>query len=236
MFEQDFNAGLVGEENPHVRFPIYRNNVSQALINALRVRFPVVEQLVGSQFFSAMAGAYVSTCKPTSAVLIYYGASFAEFISNFEGTQALPYLVEVAKFENAWWHAYHAAEAQALTAATLSNFPPEVWGELKFQFHPSVQLFHALHSAAEIWQWHQIPNNPHQLAEAGEEFVIVSRPHAEVDVRLIAADAFSFLEFLQTGLSLENALAETHKIHPDFDLQSILGALFQLELIIGVTK
>jgi Putative DNA-binding domain len=236
MLEQDFNAGLVGAKNPHLRFPIYRNNVLQALINALRVRYPVVEQLVGPQYFAVMAGKYVSSCKPKSAVLINYGASFADFLVGFEGTQALSYLSEVAQFENAWWDAYHAAEALPLYAIVLSEVPPEDWGDLKFAFHPSVKLFHATQGAVGIWQWHQIPDNSQELSTLGEEFVIVSRPHAEVDVRLIAAGAFSFLVHLQRGLSLEVALSETHKVFPEFDLQSILGAMFQLELIIGVTK
>jgi Putative DNA-binding domain len=235
MLEQDFNAGLLGEANPHVRFPIYKNNISQGLINALRVRFPVTEQLVGSAFFAAMAAAYVVAFKPTSAVLIHYGASFDKFVADYEAARSLTYLPEVVQFENAWWQAYHAAEAQPLTISTLSQVAPEDWGDLKFNFHPSIKLFHATQCAATIWQWHQIPNNPQELDKRGEEFVIVSRPHAEVDVRLISADAFAFLMHLQNGLNLESALAETHKSHPDFDLQSMLGALFQLELIIGVS-
>jgi Putative DNA-binding domain len=235
MLEQDFNAGLLGEAKPHVRFPIYQNNISQGLINSLRVRFPVAEQLVGSAFFTAMAGAYVAACKPTSAVLIYYGASFGKFVADYEPAKSLPYLPELVQFENTWWHAYHAAEASPLTIAALSEVAPEEWGNLKFQFHPSVKLFHAKQSAATIWQWHQIANNSERLGERSEEFVIVSRPHAEVDVRLIAADAFAFLAHLENGLNLETALAETLKSHPNFDLQLMLGALFQLELIIGVT-
>jgi Putative DNA-binding domain len=120
MLEQDFNSGILGQANPHVRFPIYKNNISQGLINALLVRFPVTEQLVGSAFFAAMAAAYVAACKPTSAVLIYYGASFDKFVADYDAAKSLSYLPEVVRFENAWWHAYHAAEAQSLTIAALS--------------------------------------------------------------------------------------------------------------------
>ena len=36
------------------RFRIYRNNVTSALINALRVRYPVTERLLGREAFAAM--------------------------------------------------------------------------------------------------------------------------------------------------------------------------------------
>lgn len=236
MLERDFNDGLLGGAAPHVRFPIYRNNVTQALVGALRVRFPVVEQLVGQAFFSSMAGAYVAANKPASAVLIQYGASFAEYIEGFEAAATLPYLADVARFENAWWHAYHAYEAVPLATIALAEIAPEDLGGLKFQFHPSFQMIQNSNAAASIWQWHQIANNPAKLEEPPQEFAIVWRPNADVHVRLIAADGFCFFEVLKSGADLESALLGTIGQFPEFDLQSNLAALFQLELIVKVTK
>jgi Putative DNA-binding domain len=236
MLEQDFKAALMGHATPHVRFPIYRNNVSQGLIGGLRVRFPIVEQLVGAEFFSAMAGEYVATHKPSSAVLIYYGASFSEFLASFEAASSLPYLPDVARFENAWWLAYHASEAAPLSGAVLTEIAPEDLGAIKFKFHPSVQLYQAAQGAVSIWQWHQIHDNTEVLDVRGQEFALISRPHAEVDVRLIGADSFAFFAHLKSGADLETALTETQMRHPDFDLQSSLVALFQLELITGLSS
>ncbi len=236
MLESEFNDGLIGDVSPHVRFPIYRNNVSQALVGALRVRFPVVEQLVGLQFFSAIAGVYSAAHKPASAVLIQYGASFAEYIEGFEAAATLPYLADVARFENAWWHAYHAYEAVPLATTALAEIAPEDLGGLKFQFHPSFQMVQNSNAAASIWQWHQIANNPAKLEAPPQEFAIVWRPHAEVHVRLIAADGFCFFKAFKSGLDLETALLETLEQFPSFDLHQNLAALFQLELIVKVTK
>ena len=41
------------------RFGVYRNNVTVSLIDAVADTFPVVQQLVGADFFRAMAGAFV---------------------------------------------------------------------------------------------------------------------------------------------------------------------------------
>ena len=43
---------------PLKRFNVYRGNVSGALGEALAVRYPVVQRLVGAEFFQAMAREY----------------------------------------------------------------------------------------------------------------------------------------------------------------------------------
>jgi hypothetical protein len=53
------------------RFSVYRNNVVAGLVSALRTRFPVVEQLVGPEFFRAMARHYVAAEPSRSPVMLY---------------------------------------------------------------------------------------------------------------------------------------------------------------------
>lgn len=69
--------------DPASRFAVYRNNVQSSLINALADAYPVVAQLVGDEFFRAMATLYVRRFPPTSAVLSDYGHDFADFIGGF---------------------------------------------------------------------------------------------------------------------------------------------------------
>jgi hypothetical protein len=236
MREHDFELALSHQHYIHARFPIYRNNVAAALSGALRVRFPVVEQLVGGDFFNAMAGEYIADHKPNSAVLIHYGASFADFIASFEGAASLPYLADVAHFENGWWHSYHAADAEVLLPEALAAISPEEWGNLTFEFHPTVQLIESRYSAAAIWQWHQAKNNDAPLDVAGHEYALISRPDAAVEVRIIAGDGHAFFSHLKSGVNLETALTQVQNDFPDFDLQTNLAALIQLGLIIGVSK
>src|ERR1700730_7470011 len=62
------------------RFAVHRNNVTVSLVAALAARFPVVQHLVGEEFFRAMARAYVRREPPRSPVLLHYGATFSAFI------------------------------------------------------------------------------------------------------------------------------------------------------------
>jgi hypothetical protein len=182
-----------------------------------------------------MAEDYSADHKPTSAVLIHYGASFADFISTYEAASGLPYLTDVARFENAWWCAYHAADAANFDEQELASLAPEDWGQLKFKFHPAVQLMKSDHAAVSIWQWHQVKDNPESFSVVGSECAIVSRPNLVVEVRLVSEEGYYFLQQLAAGQSLENAVHATQTPFSDFDLQAHLAALFQLKLITGAS-
>ena len=128
--------------DPASRFAVYRNNVQSSLINALADSYPVVSQLVGDEFFRAMAGLYVRSYPPQGPLINDYGKDFAEFIDRFEPAASVPYLADVARLERLRVQAYHAADAQPLSheqiAAALSD--PQALSELTVGFHPSLNL------------------------------------------------------------------------------------------------
>ncbi len=114
------------------RFAVYRNNVAVGLIATIEARYPVARRLVGDEFFRAMARAFVAAAKPRSPVMIHYGADFPDFVARFEPAREIAYLAEVARLENAWVEAYHAADAPALALAALGEIDPADFGSLQF--------------------------------------------------------------------------------------------------------
>lgn len=74
--------------DPSRRFAVYRNNVQSSLINALADSYPVVQQLVGEEFFRAMAAIFVRSQPPQSPLMSRYGEGFADFIGQFEPSPA----------------------------------------------------------------------------------------------------------------------------------------------------
>jgi len=52
------------------RFGVYRNNVFVSLVEALATRFPVCLELVGDDFFRAMARTFVELSPPRSPLLM----------------------------------------------------------------------------------------------------------------------------------------------------------------------
>ncbi len=189
------------------RFSVYRNNVAVGLIASLEMRFPVTRRLVGDDFFRAMAGAFVSTHKPRTAVLIFYGADFPEFIAGFAPARDVPFLADVARLENAWVEAYHAAEATPLELADLATIASERLAETRFDFHPSVRMLRLAHPAASIWAGHQRDGEPEPPQHWRPEDALVARPRADVSVRILPPLGHEFAAALKDGATLAEAAA-----------------------------
>ena len=120
--ERPVPAGLCAwnGSDPARRFAVYRNNVIVSLVGALADTFPVLRQLVGDEFFDAMAGLYVRAHPPTSPVLAHYGEGLADWLAAFDPARALPYLSDMARLERARIAACHAGDAQPLAAEAIA--------------------------------------------------------------------------------------------------------------------
>jgi len=203
----DFTRGGAGVPDAK-RFAVYRNNVAVGLIGALEARFPVTRRLVGEDFFRAMARAFVLAAKPQTPVLIHYGAGFPEFVARFPPAEGLPYLADVARLEDAWVDAYHAAEAPALTLADLAGVEPERLPSLAFAVHPAARLLDFAHPAASIWAAHQGDQPPRAPSQWRAEPTLITRPEADVVVRVLPPGGFAFASALCVGVSLGEAAAQ----------------------------
>ncbi|MGA2492107.1 MAG: DNA-binding domain-containing protein [Roseiarcus sp.] len=197
-----------GDERPvERRFAVYRNNVAVALIGAIEARYPVVRRLVGDDFFRGMAGAFVAAEKPRSPALIRYGDGFPAFIAGFPPASAIPFLADVARLENAWVEAYHAAEADALGLDALAAIAPDGLEALRFQPHPAARLLRFSHPAASIWAVSQGEGEPRAPEVWSAEEALVARPDADVLVRVLPPGGFAFAAALFSGASLGEAAA-----------------------------
>ena len=94
-----------------VAIEVYRNNYRGNLLDALAGAYPVIEQLVGKDFFRLMARKYSEQYPSHSGNLHHYGAELAEFIAAFEHARELPYLTDVAALEWACHRAWFADDA-----------------------------------------------------------------------------------------------------------------------------
>lgn len=209
--------------DPASRFAVYRNNVQSSLINALAHSYPVVEQLVGNEFFRAMTGIYLLKNAPQSPMIKDYGDSFAQFIDSFEPANSVPYLADVARLERLRITAYHAADAQSLSheqiGAALAD--PKTLTELTLQLHPSLNLLTSAFAVVSIWGAHQQDATLTGIDLHREQHALILRNGLDVEVFVIEPGANAFIHNLQSGLPLIQA-AQTA---PAFDLSQILALL-----------
>ena len=229
-------AGVVDPEGAACarRFGVYRNNVTVGLSGALAESFPAVRRLVGDDFFRAIAIAYARAEPPRSPVMAAYGAGFPDFIAGFEPAASLPYLADVARIEQAWIEAYHAADAAPLDPAAFMGVAPEVLPHLRLRLHPSLRIVRSAHAALSIWRWNteDAATAPPEGAERPEDALIL-RPDAEVEVRAIAAGGAPFLQALAGGDTVVQALGCALEAAAEFDLAGHLAGLMEMGAITG---
>lgn len=242
MNEADFAAALLDPDRPapadllgpdgklaERRFAVYRNNVAVGLTDVLTAAFPVVEKLVGVEFFVAMAGQFLRLHLPQSRIMMLYGAEFTDFLAGFPPVAAFPYLPDVARLEQALRESYHAADATPLTAATLATFPEAKWLASRISFAPSLRLIRSAWPIHAIWLANTA-GGPAPTMQA--EDVLILRPEFDPHPHHLPSGGGAFLSQLLSGATMAEALAAAE---PDFDLSALLTLLMNGNAIAGLS-
>lgn len=222
--------------DPAPRYAVYRNGVVVKLIDALADTFPVVRQIVGEDFFHAMAREHVRLNPPDSPVLAHYGAGFPGFIAAFGPAAPLPYLAAVAGLEWARVQAFHAAEQAALPLETLRGLQasPEALGRARLIFAPPLSLIRSRHPVVSIWHAHQGEGDFSGIDPHRAEAALVTRPGLEVDVIPLGPAAASLLAGLIAGRTLGEAYESCAAGGQAPDLVALFALLLRLRALVAV--
>ena len=238
--QQDFGAALLNADLPRPprisdgqggradkRFDVYRNNVVVSLSEAMETAFPTVRALVGEEFFRAMAGVAVRAHPPQTPLMAQFGADFPAFLESFPPVAQLPYLADIARIENARRRAYHAADAQGLTANDIAGWAPEVFSTTRFSLVPATTILRSRFPIAAIWAKNN--SDAAEVPASGPQDVLISRPDFDPFVDLLPPGAADFLDVLSQGLPLGESVETTPE---GFDFPQTLALLLERRILI----
>ncbi len=215
------------------RFNVYRNNVSHSLTQALAVKFPVIQRLVGEAFFAQMARVFADTHRPQTPVVMLWGDAFPGFLAEFPPVAAYPYMPDVARIEVARGVAYHAADAGPMAAAALAALGA-AGGDGVLYLHPSVQVIRSVHPVFTLWHSHQPGQTPVSIAGKGGECALILRTAAlDVAVHAISPGDAAMIAALQAGQTLLYAAASAAAAEAGHDPAPLLGLLFQAGALVA---
>ena len=212
------------------RLKVYRNNIVGSLTDLLKVTFPVLQKLVGEKFFETLARSFILENPPRKGVLSHYGEGLDDFIKTFEPTKSMPYLADIAAYEIAKNHSYHAADDLPLTPEQLASIPPEELANLSINLRRHVFLIQSAYplTAIETFCLQNDPDGTLDMDQGGEQLMVFRQNFESVTLPL-SDDEFVFLKKLQNGKTLGEATEETMTDFSDFDIQAILQKHLQLE-------
>lgn len=201
------------------RFAVYRNNVRASRTEALRQGFPVLAQLLGADYFTALAAVFIQQHPPRSAALHEYGAELADYIAGFQPLSALGYLADIARLEWARLCAFHAADAPALNLADMDLGTLSERLTQPLRWHPSVTLLCSAHPLYRLWASQQGTATAPTAQDWTAENVLVWRQGLILRTEPLDAVNVQLLQLSTQSNRLTAALAE----HPEW-----LGHLLQL--------
>ncbi|WP_348944255.1 DNA-binding domain-containing protein [Chitinibacter sp. FCG-7] len=209
----------------------YRANCRLNRIAALQATFSTVEQLLGADFFRAMAREYVDVTPATSANLHDMGDDFPGFIAQFTPAAALPYLPDVALLDWARWQAWLAPDAPELAADQLAFVASDDFASYRLQLHPAMQLVASANwPIADILAMHD--GGPSANLDAGGQKIMISRYQWQT----VSDGQWAFFSALQQQASVGDALEQALAVDERTDINQALLWLFQQQLVCAADR
>lgn len=208
---------FAGEHGRH-RLALYRGNQFTAWERVLRAAYPVMEMLVGEEFFGGLSREFGISVPSSSPDLNEFGAGFADFLETFPHVADYPYFADMARLEWAIHRTHYARSAPSVMSSTVLELPPELMMNARVHLHPASGLFTSEWSVVQIWRAHQEDDDaclPESVSEASHALIL--RPHWKVLVLPLNPAEHLYLNQLANGAGLGYALSKVLEIEPGFD-------------------
>ena len=133
------------------------------------------------------------------------GGGCADAIDFAPRQTALDRLADLARLENAWVEAYHAADAPTAAIGDLAALGAASLPEARVAFHPAARILRFSTPAASIWASAQTcAGAAEPVGDIGED-ALVTRPDADVRVRVLPPLGYDFALSLSEGATLIEA-------------------------------
>ena len=228
LFAPQAEEALLPQLKHGARFALYRGNLTATWSKALAAAYPVIAQLVGEEFFEALAREYGRAHPSTSGDLNQFGAHFEAFLRAFPHVRDLPYLPDMARLEWLLHRTHYAQEAPAIGAAQLAVIDPEALERCRFVWPATASLFAADWAVVPLWLAHQQGSGvafPQQMRAACQ--ALVSRPQWTAQLTPLDAASFAALQALRAGRSFGESLDAAFEIDEAFDVGANLQQWLQ---------
>lgn len=143
------DTGAVNKVSVDQRLAVYGDAYGYRLIDALSENYPAVHTLLGDDDFFEMTYAYMDALPSKHFSLRYFGHKLEEFLTDYK--KDVPVVADMARLEWALRNAFDAEDMSAIDMEALQAVPIESWGELRFEFHPSVSRLSLEWNTPQLW-------------------------------------------------------------------------------------
>lgn len=229
--ESDLSGGATIDAD--ARIAIYRNNLREGFRKALALEFPVIERLVGEDYFRQLALSFLAEHPSRAGDLHPIGEPFARFLESRFAATSYAYLADVAALEWAYQQSAIAADAAPFDVAALRDIPVQAYGQLCFTLHPACALVQSQYPVLRIWAVNQPAARGDEVVDLsrGADYVLLRRDGHGVEMRSITAADFALLQAFSRQAPLADALEQARSLDVEFDLGEALRRFISLGVL-----
>jgi uncharacterized protein len=215
------------------RLGIYRRQLHAAFARTLALEFPVIERLVGGEYFQRLAREFQAVHPSRSGNLQHIGAPFAAFLRQRFSSGPYDYFADVAELEWAVEECSVAPEAPAFDLNALRSVDPARYADLQFAVHPACRLIGSRYPLLDIWRANLsgcTAGTSIDLASGAARLLVQRRAQAIV-FHALNVPEFAFLEKISQDCSLGAAFETAQHIDATFDLGAALRRCVALHAV-----
>ena len=167
-----FKSQIIDDKKVGVtkRLGIYYDAYRLRIIEALSNGYPHLKNLLGDDLFDKTARTYIDLYPSTYRNMRWVGDKMPTHLQ--QTLPQHPIATEMATFEWALGLAFDSEDMPILTLQDLAEIPPENWADLRFKFHPAVQLLALKWNVLLVWQALNEEESPPAAAQINEPCVV----------------------------------------------------------------
>ena len=204
--------------NSRERLNIYYNNTLLGLTDILTATYPVLQRIIGENFFRTIAHFYIETNSLFTGNRHTYGGGLSSFLRSYEPAASWPYLPDIAAIEWAYFQASIADDAPALDFNGLTDLISE-HPDFIVSLHPAASYIELKFNALEIWQENQ--KNKIEIIKLQEslETILVCRDQKDdIFLQKISEPLKELLRHCQEGKGFAQSMFQSGDGLQDFTL------------------
>ncbi len=205
-------------------------------LKALALGFPVIQRLVGADYFRQLAVDLLHAHPSRSGNLHHIGAPFSAFLrARFANTQ-YAYFADVAALRVGVPGSAHRPRCRTTDCRRVSRHRSDSIRNAGLRAAPACGFVKADYPIVRIWRANQLDAGNDEVIDLASEadHVLVLRTSECIEFHRLPPAQFSFFESLDHGATLGAALERVQTLDPAFDVGAALRLLIDLNLLTGL--
>ena len=196
------------------RLGVYSNAYRIRLADALGDNMPNLRTFLGEEAFQAIASRYIDEHPSKFASIRWFGDRLAHELERSHPGQ--PWIAELARWEWALAASFDAQDAPTVGIESLAAVAPGDWGDLRLEFHPSVQLLELRSNAQALFKAFADEQSPPEpaLLDSPQPWLLW-RQDLKTQYRSLEPDEAAAFDVVRNGGTFADmceALCEWHEV------------------------